>query len=73
MQDLLPMDVQPDWAAYFYRRLLEHGSVDRAMNEARNTLFVWEDPAWTIPSSSRRLRDNLLFDLRRWSEARVRA
>jgi formylglycine-generating enzyme required for sulfatase activity len=70
MQDMLPMDVAARLASYFYRRLLDHGLVDRALNEARNTLFRWEDTAWMIPVLFARLQGNRLFDFQEGDLAR---
>ena len=40
MQDVVSIDTARAFEAIFYRRLLEHGYVDQAVNEARSTLLT---------------------------------
>ncbi len=47
----------------FYRRLLEHGVIDRALNEARLLLFDRQQVEWAVPVLFSRLADNLLVRL----------
>ena len=49
MRERVEMEVAQQFTNGFYRRLLEHGAVDRALNEARNLLFDQEDVDWAIP------------------------
>jgi HEAT repeat protein len=49
MQDQIPMDLARRLTGDFYRKLLEHGVVDRAMNEARNLLFKPDQIDWATP------------------------
>jgi hypothetical protein len=49
MRERVGMDVAQQFTNGFYRRLLEHGAVDRALNEARNLLFDQEGVDWAIP------------------------
>ena len=61
MQDTVPMDVARRLTADFYRRLLEHGFVDRALNEARLLLFDNKHVDWGTPVLFMRLRDGRLL------------
>ena len=61
MQDKVPMDAARQLTYDFYRRLLEHGVVDRALNEARTLLFKRDDVDWAIPVLFSRLRAGRLF------------
>ena len=40
MQDVVSIETAREFEAMFYRRLLEHGYVDQAINEARSTLLT---------------------------------
>lgn len=48
----------------FYSHLLEHGIVDKAMNQTRMSLFSTRKNDWAIPVLFMRLRDGRLFDSR---------
>lgn len=61
MQDLVPMELAHTLTLDFYRRLFEHGEVDRALNEARNLLFKQDKFEWGIPVLFLRLADGRLF------------
>jgi hypothetical protein len=61
MQDVVPMDLARQLTVDFYRRLLEHGYVDRALNEARLLLFDNKQVDWAIPVLFLRVRDGRLF------------
>jgi hypothetical protein len=61
MRERVAMDVARQLTADFYRRLLDHGQVDRALNEARNLLLNLESVDWAIPVLFMRLRDGRLL------------
>lgn len=61
MRERVAMDDARQLTADFYRRLLDHGEVDRALNEARNLLLTKESTSWTIPVLFMRLRQGRLF------------
>jgi len=61
MQDVLPMDLARECARGFYWRLIEHGVVDRALNEGRLLLFNQKQVNWAIPVLFMRSRMNQLF------------
>lgn len=61
MQDLVPMDLAHEIAASFYRRLLEHGRVDLALNESRAPLYQRNAFEWAIPVLFLRSADGQLF------------
>jgi hypothetical protein len=48
-------------AKKFYQRLLESGEVDRALSEARETVYRPETKQWAVPVLYLRLRDGRLF------------
>jgi formylglycine-generating enzyme required for sulfatase activity len=62
MQDEAPIDLARTVAADFYRRLFDHGLVDRAMNEARSLVYERDQFAWAIPVLFMRLRNGELID-----------
>ncbi len=64
MQDNVTVLTARQFGAKFYRRLLEHGVVDRAMNEARSLLITNGRFDAAVPVLFMRLRDGRL-----WSEA----
>jgi hypothetical protein len=61
MQDWVRMDVAQDLTGHFYRRLLDHGVIDRALNEARNIVFKKDSPEWAKPVLFMRLKTGQLF------------
>ncbi|MBN1486428.1 MAG: CHAT domain-containing protein, partial [Anaerolineae bacterium] len=61
MQDLVPVTTAREFTHYFYRYLLEHGLVDKAMNQARLMLFEADSAEWAIPTLFMRLEDGRLF------------
>jgi formylglycine-generating enzyme required for sulfatase activity len=63
MQDLVPVETARRFARVFYRRLLDHGLVDLAGNEARAAILTADLPGGGIPVLFSRLPDNRLFDL----------
>jgi hypothetical protein len=61
MQAPVPVEVNSQLAAEFYRNLLEHGVVDLALNQARLALFDRHDVDWAIPVLFSRLIGGRLF------------
>ncbi|MEJ2211142.1 MAG: CHAT domain-containing protein, partial [Anaerolineae bacterium] len=61
MQDPVPMKLARQLTGDFYRQLLEHGLVDRALNEARNLAFAPDRTEWAIPVLFMRLKSGRLF------------
>jgi hypothetical protein len=64
MQDLVPVDTAREFARVFYRRLLQHGLVDLAGNEARSALLTAKLPGSAIPVLFMRLRSGMLLGRR---------
>jgi hypothetical protein len=62
MRDPLEMDQARELTTEFYRRLLDHGEVDRALNEARNLLLSMQPADWSIPILYTSLRDGRLLE-----------
>ena len=61
MQDLVPVQTARDFAATFYRRLLTHGQVDLACNEARAALLAARLPGAATPVLFMRLPSGQLL------------
>lgn len=61
MQDLVSMTTARTFAGTFYRRLLTHGQVDLASNEARSRLLTEGLPGAAVPVLFMRLRDGVLL------------
>jgi len=61
MQDNVTVLTARKFGAKFYRRLLEHGTVDLAMNEARSTLLSNGRYDAAVPVLFMRLRDGRLW------------
>ncbi len=61
MQDLVPVDTARAFSQTFYARLLEHGYVDQAGNEARSDLQAAKLSGAAIPVLFMRLRDGQLL------------
>ena len=61
MQDFVTVETTRKFSAAFYRRLLEHGQVDQAMNEARSTLLTAGRPDAAVPVLFMRLRSGQLW------------
>ncbi len=61
MQDLVPIPLAHTLTVDFYRRLFDHGQVDRALNEARSLLYKQNSFEWAIPALFLRLKDGQLF------------
>ncbi len=64
MQDLVPVRTARELARTFYRRLLEHGRVDLAANEARSAILTGKLPGAAIPVLFQRLRSGVLLGRR---------
>ncbi len=64
MQDAVDMETARVFAATFYRRLLDHGRVDRAANEARSIVLHAGLPGPQVPVLFLRLRDGQLLGTR---------
>ncbi len=61
MQDFVAIETARTFTSTFYQRLLEHGSVDLAMNEARSTLLTSERPDAAVPVLFMRLKSGQLW------------
>ncbi|MBN1875150.1 MAG: CHAT domain-containing protein [Anaerolineae bacterium] len=61
MQDFLPVDAARILTHYFYRSLLDHGIVDKAMNQTRMMLARNNTDLWSIPVLFMRLKEGRLF------------
>jgi len=61
MQEALPMVAARALTECFYDRLLAHGVVDVAANQARAALVGRNDTSWSTPVLFTRLKDNRLF------------
>lgn len=69
MQDLVPMQTAERFSSAFYSRVLQHGQVDLAANEARAELLSAKLPGtrlpgYAIPALFMRLREGLLLGTR---------
>ncbi|HET91580.1 MAG TPA: CHAT domain-containing protein [Chloroflexi bacterium] len=63
MQDVVTMETGHTFSGTFYRRLVEHGQVDLAVNQARSTLLTAGRPDAAVPVLFMRLKSGQL-----WSE-----
>ncbi len=61
MQDTIPMPTARRLTREFYRYLLDHGVVDRAMNQARLLLLQSDGADWATPVLFMRLKEGRLF------------
>ncbi|MEJ5308704.1 MAG: CHAT domain-containing protein [Anaerolineae bacterium] len=61
MQDKIGVKTAQELTRHFYRFLLEHGIVDKALNQARNLLEDTQD--WATPVLFMRLREGQLLKL----------
>lgn len=61
MQDTVPIAAARALSQHFYRHLLEHGIVDRAMSQTRLLLYDPGEPSWAIPALYMRLDNGQLF------------
>jgi hypothetical protein len=64
MQDLVPINVAREFASIFYKRLLQHGYVDLASNEARSAVLTAKLSGAAVPVLFMRLRSGMLFGQR---------
>jgi hypothetical protein len=61
MQAQVPVETARQLSGEFYRRLMEHGVVDKAMSEARRLMFKPNRVDWGIPVLFMRLKTGALF------------
>jgi hypothetical protein len=61
MQAQVPIAMSRPFTSEFYRRLVEHGEVDKAMSQARLVVFRPDRVDWAVPVLFMRLRDGRLF------------
>ncbi|MBN1875578.1 MAG: CHAT domain-containing protein [Anaerolineae bacterium] len=61
MQDSVSIVTARELSQVFYTRLLEHGTVDLALNQARGTLVTQNHPDFAIPVLFMRLKDGQIF------------
>ena len=64
MQDKVPVDTARSFAGAFYAKLLEHGRVDLACNQARAHVKTDKLPGSSIPVLFMRLHDGRLLEVR---------
>ena len=61
MQDFVAIETARTFSTTFYARLLEHGQVDQASNEARSTLLSAGKPDAAVPMLFMRLKSGQLW------------
>ncbi|CAG0931850.1 hypothetical protein TFLX_02316 [Thermoflexales bacterium] len=61
MQDFVTVDTARKFSSAFYQRLVEHGQVDRAGNEARSSLLTAGRPDASVPVAFLRLKSAQLW------------
>ena len=61
MQAQVPVETARILTGEFYRRLVEHGEVDRALSQARLLMFKPDRTDWAIPVLFMRLKTGQLF------------
>ncbi|MBN2394415.1 MAG: CHAT domain-containing protein [Anaerolineae bacterium] len=61
MQDFVTIETARTFESTFYQRLLKHGYVDQAMNEARSTLLTAERSDAAVPVLFMRLKSGQLW------------
>jgi hypothetical protein len=61
MQDFVAIETARTFGSTFYQRLLDHGYVDQAMNEARSTLLTAEHADAAVPVLFMRLKSGQLW------------
>ena len=61
MQDFVTVETARKFSGVFYKRLLEHGLVDQAMNEARSSLLTAGRPDAAVPVLFMRLKSGQLW------------
>jgi hypothetical protein len=61
MQDFVTVETARKFSGVFYKRLIEHGLVDQAMNEARSSLLTAGRPDAAVPVLFMRLKSGQLW------------
>jgi tetratricopeptide (TPR) repeat protein len=61
MQDAVTITTAREFSATLYRRLIEHGQIDRAMNEARSSVITTGRPDAAVPVLFMRLKSGRLW------------
>jgi WD40 repeat protein len=61
MQEQVPVEMARLLSGEFYKRLAEHGEVDRALNQARRQVFDARRTDWAIPVLFMRIKSGRLF------------
>jgi hypothetical protein len=61
MQDFVTVETARKFSGTFYKRLVEHGQLDRAANEARSTLLTAGRPDAVVPVTFMRLKSAQLW------------
>ncbi len=61
MQDFVTVTTARKFSTVFYKQLLEHGQVDKAINEARSTLLTSDRPDAAVPVLFMRLKSGQLW------------
>jgi hypothetical protein len=61
MQDFVTVETARKFSGMFYRRLVEHGQIDRAGNEARSALLTAGRPDAIVPVTFMRLKSAQLW------------
>jgi hypothetical protein len=61
MQDFVTVDTARKFSGVFYKRLVEHGQIDRAGNEARSALLTAGRPDAIVPVTFLRLKSAQLW------------
>ncbi|MBN1877340.1 MAG: CHAT domain-containing protein [Anaerolineae bacterium] len=61
MQDYVAMETARVLSQVFYTQVLDHGIVDKALNQARHQLYVQKRDDWAVPVLTMRLQSGKLF------------
>jgi hypothetical protein len=64
MQDKIAVPTARTLTRHFYGQLLDHGIVDKALNQARSFIYGSDSTAWSIPVLFMQLKDGILFDIK---------
>ncbi len=64
MQDKIAIPTARKLTRHFYDQLLDHGIVDKALNQARSFIYESNSTAWSIPVLFMQLKDGVLFDIK---------
>ncbi|HKE05260.1 MAG TPA: CHAT domain-containing protein, partial [Blastocatellia bacterium] len=62
MQEKVPIDLARGLAHFFYNNLLQHGLIDRALNQSRKFLLSEQHSDWAIPVLFMRMPGGRLFE-----------